>query len=73
MSKIEELTMKDKDFGWVIKANDKELYIYSGYNFTDKLVLADICECESQAQAIINDYKLQNCKPVKVEIRVVGE
>ena len=73
MSKIENFFVNDKDYGWVIKVNDNDLYIYSGYKTIDKLVLADIYECESQANAIIDAYNLQNCKPVKIEIRVVGE
>ena len=73
MSKIEELIIQDKNYGWVIKINNKNSYVYSGHYFTDKLVIADICECESQAQAIIDDYNLQNCHPVKVEVRVIGE
>lgn len=63
--------MSKTEYAWVIQYRGQ--YIYSSHYITDKLAKADIFECESEAQAIIDEYNLQNCRPVKVEIRVVGE
>lgn len=62
----------ETDYAWIIKRNDGK-YCCNGWSFLDKLVLADIFECENQAFANISDYELENCEPVKVKIEVVKE
>lgn len=63
MSKIEDC--------WVIQRDDG---VYWGdYGWTTRLSSA-VKECTKERSiSIIDDYNLQNCRPVKVEIRVVGE
>ena len=76
MSKIEEC--------WVIQRDDGEFLDYSyeddTFNFSTNLCKAFghyVC-CENTRKSVKNflnnnKYILRNCKPVKIEIRVVGE
>lgn len=67
MSKVEQC--------WVIQRDDGKFYLDTslGKNiFTDKISLA-YKDTFEWIKYHIKLFKLQNCKPVKVEIRVVGE
>lgn len=69
MSKIEEC--------WVIQRDDGSFFarteIYNFNVFCDELGNAEICSNKEVMENIIEKYNLQNCRPVKAEIRVVGE
>ena len=73
MNKIEEF--------WVIQRNDGEFYQNYGFDnngktyvyFNDKLLLAKKFDNKSNIKRTIKGLNIQNCKPVKCEIRVVGE
>ncbi len=65
--------MSKTEYAWVIQRDDDRTYICSSHYICFTLAKADIFECESEAQAIIDEYNLQNCVPVKVKIEIVGE
>ena len=65
-----------ENFNWVIQRNDGTFAEYDG--FLDVWLFgfirnADMFSEKDIAQYNINKYHLQNCKPVKIEIRIVGE
>ena len=65
MSKIEEC--------WVIQRDDGMYCETVNGIFTRSLCCALLCNDKHLADYFILDFKLKNCNPVKVEIRVVGE
>lgn len=71
MSKIEECWVIQRDDGKVFAGlNSKDIAIFYcdfEFNYLDYVYTKK--ECEN----IIKFYNLQNCHPVKVELRVVGE
>lgn len=64
MDKIEEC--------WVIKQNDNNAF-WGEYGWTTKLRNAFFREKEEYCLTEIHICSLKNCRPVKCEIRVVGE
>ena len=84
MNKSNECYNKECDFNindatkcnWVIQRNDGTFAEYDG--FLDVWLFgfirnADMFSEKDIAQYNINKYHLQNCKLIKVEIRVIGE
>ena len=73
MSKIEEC--------WVIQRDDGEYFTFSEFNydgipqgiFFTKYIRFAYLEVKELLDHYIKRLDLQDCKPVKVEIRVVGE
>ena len=69
MSKIEEC--------WVVQRDDGKFYTecsVKDIKFTSSIWCAMRCDNKNEAEWCIKGIKdLQNCKPVKVEIKVVGE
>lgn len=66
--------MSKTEYAWVIQRDDDDrTYICSSHYICFTLANADIFECESEAQAIIDEYNLQNCRTVKVKIEIAGE
>lgn len=65
--------MSKTEYAWVIQRDDgKYCETVSGF-FTSSLCSALRCYDKHLADYFIKDFKLQNCHPVKVEIRIVGE
>ena len=64
MSKIEEC--------WVIQRNDG-MYCVNTFAWSRKICYASQLETLQECELAIKEMNLQNCKPVKIEIRVVGE
>lgn len=69
--------MSKTEYAWVIqRGNDLyAMYIPSNdtFVFNTFIQLALFHSSKDEAIDSIETYHLQNCKPVKVEIRVVGE
>lgn len=65
MSKIEECWVIQRDDGKYLEALDGK--------FTVNLYCALLCNDKHLADYFVLDFKLQNCRPVKVALRVVGE
>lgn len=75
--------MSKTEYYWVIQRDDGRFFVRNrkvgkvGNKrkniFSDSLKYAFTDFCESYAQASIKIYKLQNCRPVKVKILIVGE
>lgn len=69
--------MSKTEYAWVIRRDDGSFFarteIYNFNVFCDELGNAEICLNKEVMENIIEKYNLQNCVPVKVEIRVVGE
>lgn len=57
---------------WVIKQDDYDVF-WGEYGWTTKLRNAFFREKEEYCLTEIDICSLQNCRPVKVELRVVGE
>lgn len=64
MSKIEEC--------WVIQRDDG-MYCFNTLAWVTKIYNACMIETLEDCEFVIKKMNLQNCRPVKVEIRVVGE
>lgn len=64
---------------WVIQRDDGK--VFAGLNSKDIAIFCydfefnylDYVYTKKECESIIKFYNLQNCRPVKVEIRVVGE
>ena len=69
--------MSKTEYAWVIQRDDGMFAYYSmfsnQYEFSTRLMQSNLFSCETTANDNIIMCKLQNCKPVKIEIRVVGE
>lgn len=69
--------MSKTEYAWVIQRDDGSFFarteIYNFNIFCNELGNAEICSSKEIMQNIIEKQHLQNCTPVKVEIRVVGE
>lgn len=69
--------MSKTEYAWVIQRDDGMFFarteMYKFYVFCNELGNAEMCSNKEVMENIIEKYNLQNCKPVKVEIRVVGE
>ena len=69
--------MSKTEYAWVILRDDGSFFarteIYNFNVFCNELGNAEMCSNKEIMQNIIEKYNLQNCRPVKVEIRVVGE
>ncbi len=65
---------------WVIQRDDGKFYVRTRkcgnrirHLCDDRLLYALRESCESEAQETVDNYKLQNYKPVKVEIKVIND
>lgn len=63
--------MSEVEFCWVIRRDDGKFFNSLSIGHFAELVYADIYECEGMALSNVNLYKLQDCKVVKIEMRVV--
>lgn len=65
------------EYAWVIQRDDGMFYVTtcSGKRkrniFDSHLISACKEDCKSEAEETIKIFNLQNCKPVKVELKVV--
>ena len=80
MSKTEYAWVIQRDDGKFINFDITNLVIYpdgttidSEYSIQENVYSASMTWSKHQAEKDIVLWKLQNCRPVKVEIRVVGE
>ena len=67
--------MSKTEYAWVIQRDDGKFYVNTSLGkhvFTDKILLA-YKDTFEWIKYHIELFKLQNCRPVKVEIKVVGE
>ena len=69
--------MNKIEYAWVIQRDDGKYFsrieIPNICVFDDLITNADRYDYEKTVKYLIEALRLQNCKPVKVEIRVVGE
>lgn len=65
--------MSEVEYAWVIQRDDGKFFNSLSIGHFADLVYADIYECEGMALSNVNLYNLQDCKPVKIEIKVVEE
>lgn len=78
--------MSKTEYAWVIQRDDGKYFDYFDINgkeiFCDSLIesIQDIFSffefkipTKAMCEIAIKTHHLQNCKPVKIEIRVVGE
>ena len=71
--------MSKTEYAWVIQRDDGK--VFAGLNSKDIAIFCydfefnylDYVYTKKECENIIKFYNLQNCHPVKVEIRVVGE
>ena len=69
--------MNKIEYAWVIQRDDGKYFsrieIPNICVFDDLITNADRYDYEKTVKYLIEALRLQNCHPVKVEIRVVGE
>lgn len=72
--------MSKTEYAWVIQRDDGKLFIRirkCGHRirhlYDYKLLYAHLENCKSDAEESIKVYNLQNCRPVKVKIQIIGE
>ncbi len=68
MNKIEQC--------WVIQRDDGKFMMSRPYEiarFSSKIAYSEFCLEKQSAEDFIRRFNLQNCRPVKVKIEVVGE
>lgn len=71
--------MKKIEQYWIIQRNDGKFYFECADSFYNEFISLNenksitFYKSKHKAQEIIKWYFLQNCKPVKVEVRVIGE
>ena len=72
--------MSKTEYAWVIQRDDGMFYVRtrtSGHRirhlYSPRLLYAHFENCESEADETIKVYNLQNCRPVRVKISIVGE
>lgn len=68
MSKVEECWVIQRDDGMYVSQDDGEQCY-----FNNSLIYARRYENKRIVEFKILQRELQNCKPVKIEVRVVGE
>lgn len=68
MSKIEECWVIQRDDGMYVNFEDND-----DLTWYEKVWQASMTWSKSRAEHDIDLWQLENCHPVKVEIRVVGE
>ena len=67
--------MSKTEYAWVIQRDDGKFYADTSLGkhiFTDKILLA-YKDTFEWTKYHIELFELQNCHPVKVEIKVIGE
>ena len=64
--------MKKTEHAWVIQRKDG-MYCFNSLAWVKKLYNACMIETLEDCEFVIKKMNLQNCKPVKVEISIVGE
>ena len=64
--------MNKIEYAWVIQRDDG-MYCVNTFAWSKKLCNACMVETLEDCELAIKGMNLQNCKPVKIEIRVVGE
>ena len=69
--------MNKTEYAWVIQRDDGKYFsrieMPNICVFDNLITNADRYDYEKTVKYLIEALRLQNCKPVKVEIRVVGE
>ena len=65
--------MNKTEYVWVIQIDDGKYLEKLDGEFTENLYCALFCNDIHLADYFILDFKLENCKPAKCEIRVIGE
>ena len=68
--------MSKTEYGWVIQRFDGLFMMSCPYEiarFSSKIAYSEFCLEKQSAEDFIRRFNLQNCRPVKCEIRVVGE
>lgn len=60
------------EYAWVIQRDDADVF-WGEYGWTSKLRNANFREKKEFCLSEINVYNLQNCRPVKIKIEIVGE
>lgn len=67
--------MSKTEYAWVIQRNDGRYFSnkFTNIVFVENIALATIYLKNWKCELRIKQLNLQNCHPVKVEIRVVGE
>lgn len=69
--------MSKTEYAWVIQRDDDRFFIRfelpNFYMFSNKLCVAETFSNKEVTLNFIERYKLQNCRPVKVKIEIVGE
>lgn len=70
--------MSEIEYAWVIRRDDGKFYVTTTKSqgrtrhiYDNRLLYALRENCQSESQETIDVYKLQNCRPVKIEMRVV--
>ena len=64
--------MSKTEYAWVIQRDD-EKYCVSRIWWTGKLCNATFVDTLQDCEKAIKQMNLQNCRPVKVKISIVGE
>ena len=64
--------MSKTEYAWVIQRDDG-MYCFNTFAWSKKICNACMIETLEDCELAIKKMNLQNCRPVKVEIRVVGE
>ena len=69
---------KEVEKGWMVRRDDGMFFAMKDYKgcavFCDNFnIFNGVMNTKKECKNIIKFYNLQNCKPVKVEIRVIGE
>ena len=64
--------MSKTEYAWVIQRDDG-MYCVNTFALSRKICYASQLETLQECELAIKEMNLQNSKPVKIEIRVVGE
>ena len=65
--------MSKTEYAGVIQRDDAKDVFWGDYGWTSKLIIANFRLKKEYCLSEINVYNLQNCRPVKVKIQIVGE